>query len=67
MHAEQPTLGPTELAEIGNRTLVIVGDDDEVKLEHALDLYRSLPDPSWQLCPEPRTACWWRSRRCASR
>jgi pimeloyl-ACP methyl ester carboxylesterase len=43
MHAEGPTLSVSDLSRIGSRTLVMIGDDDEVTLEHAIELYRGLP------------------------
>jgi pimeloyl-ACP methyl ester carboxylesterase len=42
-HLEGPTLGGEDLARVTCRTLVMVGDDDEVALEHAADFYRALP------------------------
>ena len=51
MHVEGPTLTAGELNRIGNRTLVMVGDDDEVRLEHAIELYRSLPDSELAIVP----------------
>ena len=41
MHLEGPTLTVGDLTRIGSRTLVMIGDDDEVILEHAIELYRS--------------------------
>ncbi len=43
MHTLGPTLTPDDLARIGCRTLVMVGDDDQVLLEHTLAFYRALP------------------------
>ena len=43
MHDREPALTLGELSTIACRTLVMVGDDDEVRLEHAIELYRSLP------------------------
>jgi pimeloyl-ACP methyl ester carboxylesterase len=43
MHAAGPVLIEAELQNIGCRTLVMVGDDDEVTLEHAIAFYRALP------------------------
>jgi pimeloyl-ACP methyl ester carboxylesterase len=42
-HLVEPTLGPADLARINCRTLVMLGDDDEVRLEHAIEMYRALP------------------------
>jgi pimeloyl-ACP methyl ester carboxylesterase len=33
------------------RTLVMVGDDDEVNLEHAVDFFRALPDGELAVIP----------------
>jgi pimeloyl-ACP methyl ester carboxylesterase len=43
MHGSEPTLGASDLAGVRSRTLVLVGDDDEVYLEHAVEMYRGLP------------------------
>ena len=43
MHTLGPTLTSDDLGSIGCRTLVMVGDDDEVTLEHAVAFYRALP------------------------
>jgi pimeloyl-ACP methyl ester carboxylesterase len=51
MHAREPTLTIADLRRIRARTLVIVGDDDEVTLEHAVTLYRSLPDGELAVIP----------------
>jgi pimeloyl-ACP methyl ester carboxylesterase len=51
MHAREPSMSPTDLSEITARTLVMVGDDDEVRLEHAIQLYRSLPDAELAVVP----------------
>jgi pimeloyl-ACP methyl ester carboxylesterase len=51
MHLEGPTLTVADLHQIGSRTLVMIGDDDEVRLEHAIELYRSLPDSELAIIP----------------
>ncbi|HEY0936859.1 MAG TPA: alpha/beta hydrolase [Trebonia sp.] len=43
MHAREPALTRRELGGLTCRTLVMAGDDDEVRLEHTAALYRSLP------------------------
>jgi pimeloyl-ACP methyl ester carboxylesterase len=43
MHHREPAVSPGELATIACRTLVMIGDDDEVRLEHAAEMYRSMP------------------------
>jgi pimeloyl-ACP methyl ester carboxylesterase len=51
MHRDGPMLSAAELAGIRCRTLVMVGDDDEVRLEHALELYRSIADAELAIVP----------------
>jgi pimeloyl-ACP methyl ester carboxylesterase len=51
MHQDEPTLTTDELGAIGCRTLVLIGDDDEVRLEHAIALYRALPDVELAVIP----------------
>jgi pimeloyl-ACP methyl ester carboxylesterase len=51
MHGSEPTLSVTDLAGVESRTLVIVGDDDEVSLEHAVEMYRGLPDGELAVVP----------------
>ncbi|HEY2398544.1 MAG TPA: alpha/beta hydrolase [Solirubrobacteraceae bacterium] len=51
MHVEEPTLAVADLNTIRSRALVMIGDDDEVTLEHAIELYRSLPDSELAIIP----------------
>lgn len=51
MHTSGPTLTTDDLKGIHCRTLVMLGDDDEVTLEHAVDLYRALPDGELAVIP----------------
>lgn len=51
MHLEEPTLTTDDLGEVPNRTLVMVGDDDEVRLEHAVAMYRAIPDAELMVVP----------------
>lgn len=51
MHDQGPKLTPEDLKDITCRTLVMVGDDDEVKLEHAIEFYRSLPNGELAVIP----------------
>jgi pimeloyl-ACP methyl ester carboxylesterase len=51
MHADEPALTPAELENVRCRTLVMVADDDEVALEHAVELYRALPDGELAVVP----------------
>jgi pimeloyl-ACP methyl ester carboxylesterase len=50
-HLVEPTLSDADLATIACRTLVMVGDDDEVRLDHASDVYRALPDAGLAIVP----------------
>lgn len=51
MDFEEPTLIAPELGAIASRTLVMLADDDEVKLEHAIEMYRSLPTAELAVIP----------------
>src|SRR5271166_3980160 len=51
MHRHEPALMPHELGTITCRTLILVADDDEVRLEHAIEMYRSLPDAELGIVP----------------
>jgi pimeloyl-ACP methyl ester carboxylesterase len=44
-------LTAAELTAVACRTLVLVGDDDAVSLEHTLELYRGLPDAELAVVP----------------
>jgi len=43
MHDRETALTLGDLSTIACRTLVMIGDDDEVRLDHAAEMYRSLP------------------------
>lgn len=51
MHLIEPALTAADLSKVTSRTLVMLGDDDEVALEHALALYRTLPDSELAVIP----------------
>jgi pimeloyl-ACP methyl ester carboxylesterase len=51
MHTMEPTMTPEDVAEVRSRTLVMVGDDDEVTLEHAIATYRALPEAELMVVP----------------
>jgi pimeloyl-ACP methyl ester carboxylesterase len=51
MDFEEPTLRATELRGLRNRTLVMIADDEEVTLEHTIEMYRSLPDAELAIIP----------------
>jgi pimeloyl-ACP methyl ester carboxylesterase len=51
MHAGGPALTTAELAGITCRTLIMVGDDDELRPEHVFALYHALPDGELAVVP----------------
>src|SRR5215472_6675039 len=51
MHATEPALSQADLGQIAVRTLIMVGDDDEVRFEHAITMYRSMPDAELAVIP----------------
>lgn len=51
MHSQEPTLTAGDLDQLKARTLVMLGDDDEVTLEHAVAMYRSLRDAELMVVP----------------
>lgn len=51
MWQSEPHIPLSDLGEISARTLVMVGDDDLVSLEHTLELYRAIPDAELAVVP----------------
>ncbi|HEY7145746.1 MAG TPA: alpha/beta hydrolase [Streptosporangiaceae bacterium] len=51
MHAGRPSFAPADLGQVSCRTLVLVADDDEVRLEHAVAMYRAIPDAELAVVP----------------
>ncbi|MFI6097532.1 alpha/beta fold hydrolase [Lentzea sp. NPDC051213] len=51
MHHRSPALTEEDLKKLPTRTLIMIGDDDEVRLEHATALYRALPNAVQQAVP----------------
>jgi pimeloyl-ACP methyl ester carboxylesterase len=51
LNYDEPTLTDRELAGVASRTLVMVADDDEVTLEHAIATYRAIPDAELAVVP----------------
>lgn len=51
MHISGPKLTRKDLENIACRTLVMVGDDGEVILEHAIDFYRAIHDAELAVVP----------------
>jgi pimeloyl-ACP methyl ester carboxylesterase len=51
MNWEEPTLAASDLGGVRSRTLVMLGDDDEVTLEHAVAMYRGIADAELAVVP----------------
>lgn len=51
MHTQEPTLSAHDLSDLRSRTLIMVGDDDEVRLDHALAMYRAIGDGELMVVP----------------
>ena len=51
MHASAPALNPADLSDVTMRALVMFGDDDEVRLEHGIAMYRSIPNAELAIVP----------------
>jgi pimeloyl-ACP methyl ester carboxylesterase len=47
----EPTIDPAELASIAAPTLIVAADDDLIRLEHSIELYRSIPDAQLAIVP----------------
>ncbi|GAA1755379.1 alpha/beta hydrolase [Kocuria aegyptia] len=51
MHAVEPAFADTDLARLQVPVLVLAGDDDEVRLEHVVAMYRALPHAELAVVP----------------
>lgn len=51
MYRSEPNIPERDLARIGARTLVLVGDDDMMSLEHTGALYRAIPNSELAVVP----------------
>lgn len=51
MHASEPALSAPDLRQLTVRTLIMVADDDEVRLEHAVAMYRGIPGAELAVVP----------------
>ena len=51
LHQGEPTLTADDLGGLSCRTLLIFGDDDEVRLDHALAMYQALHDAELAIIP----------------
>jgi pimeloyl-ACP methyl ester carboxylesterase len=50
-HTDAPALAPSDLKAVKSRALVMIGDDDEVTLEHAVAMHRGLDDAELMVVP----------------
>ena len=51
LYRAEPNIAIEDLGRIGAPTLVLVGDDDIVPLEHTLELYRAIPNSELAVVP----------------
>jgi pimeloyl-ACP methyl ester carboxylesterase len=51
MWQREPHIPLTDLGQIRARTLVMTGDDDLVRLEHSVAMYRAIPDAELAVIP----------------
>ena len=51
MYHAEPNIPIEDLGRISAPTLVLVGDDDVVPLEHTLELYRAIPNSELAVVP----------------
>jgi pimeloyl-ACP methyl ester carboxylesterase len=51
MNWEEPTLTASDLSAVKSRTLVMLGDDDEVTIQHAVAMYEGIPDAELAVVP----------------
>jgi pimeloyl-ACP methyl ester carboxylesterase len=51
MWREEPTLTTKGVAQVSAPTLVLVGDDEPIRLEHTLALFDSVPDSQLGMVP----------------
>ena len=51
MHEREPALSLDDLRGLAVPTLVVIGDDDEVRFDHAVAMYEALPDGELAVVP----------------
>jgi len=51
LSAREPNLTAADVAAVTNRTLVMIGDDDIITLEHTIELYRAIPNSELAVVP----------------
>jgi pimeloyl-ACP methyl ester carboxylesterase len=52
LHESSPSRNVGDLASIAIPTLVLLGENDEVRFEHAVAMYRPLPDGEFCVIPQ---------------
>ena len=65
LYAVAPALTVDDIATLTVPTLVILEDDDEVQLDHAVAMNRALPDGEPAVLPRRLTDSWMRNRCCS--
>jgi len=58
MYRAEPTMREEDLARIGAPTLILVGDDDLITLEHTIALYRAIPHSELAVVPGTSHTLW---------
>jgi pimeloyl-ACP methyl ester carboxylesterase len=51
MHAGEPTLTAADLSKLEMPVLIMIGDRDEVRMEHAVEMYRAIPGAELAIVP----------------
>lgn len=51
LHAVEPALAVADLRRLAVPTLILSGDDDEIRFEHLIEMYRALPDGELAIIP----------------
>ena len=51
MVAAEPTLTTEDLGQVSARTLIMAGDDDAIRPEHTLAMFRAIPDAELAIIP----------------
>lgn len=51
MHESEPVVAESDLSRLSMPVLVVLGDDDEVRFEHAIRMYEALPDGELAILP----------------
>jgi pimeloyl-ACP methyl ester carboxylesterase len=51
MHAEEPSFTAADLQSVQPRTLVMIGDDDEVRFGHAIEMFGNISNAELAVVP----------------